>query len=330
MDSPILVVGGSGFIGLNIVEALLAKGEAVVLHALDAPPASALADFSKLPGRLDCATGDAADTKSLVELVREHKMRRVVYGAAITAGPQRERQSAARILSVNAVAAVALYQALAGAALARFVYLSSVAVYGSAGYGTVPTAETVEPIPDSLYAISKYTTERSLARLRDAARGDAVCLRVGPAFGPWEYSTGLRDTLSPPFELLRHARQGRTCLLPRAGIRDWTYAPDIGAAVARVLAAPQPLAPVYNVAAGRAASLLEFAQALQQRYPQFAAQLADAPQDATLDLYAPHDRAMLDATRLGTDIGFAASRDVSATVAAWLEWLDRHPDFAPA
>jgi nucleoside-diphosphate-sugar epimerase len=330
MDSPLLVVGGSGFIGLNIVEALLAKGETVVLHALDAPPAAARADFAQLPGRLVCAAGDAADTQSLVALVREHKVRRIVYGAAITAGPQRERQSAARILSVNAVAAVALYQALAGNELARFVYLSSVAVYGAAGYGDVPTAETIEPIPDSLYAISKYTTERSLARLRDAARGDTVCLRLGPAFGPWEYSTGLRDTLSPPYELLRHARQGRTCLLPRAGIRDWIYAPDIGAAVASVLAAAQPLAPVYNVGAGRTASLLEFAHALQQRYPHFDARVAETPQDATLDLYAPHDRAMLDTTQLGADVGFQATHDVSATVAAWLAWLDRHPDFAPA
>lgn len=330
MDSPILVVGGSGFIGLNIVEALLAKGEAVVLHALDASPAAALADFAHLPGRLVCATGDAADTQSLVALAHAHKVRRVVYGAAITAGPLRERQSAARILSVNAVAAVALYQALAESELARFVYLSSVAVYGAAGYGTTPTAETVEPLPDSLYAISKYTTERSLARLRDASRGDAVCLRLGPAFGPWEYSTGLRDTLSPPFELLRHARQGRTCLLPRAGIRDWIYAPDVGAAVAAVLSAPQRLAPVYNVGAGRTASLLEIAQALRQHYPQFAARVAEAPQQATLDLYAPHDRAMLDARRLEADVGFQASRDLAATVAAWLAWLDRHPDFSPA
>ena len=330
MDESILVTGGSGFIGLNIVENLLGRGLRVVLHAQDEPPASALADFAGLPGTLVCAKGDVCDTKALAALARAHNARRVIYGAAITAGPQRERQIAARILSVNAVAAIALYQELAGRGLARFVYLSSVAVYGAAGYGDVPTAETVEPIPDSLYAISKYTTERSLARLRDAARGDAVCLRLGPAFGPWEYSTGLRDTLSPPFELLRHARQGRTCVLPRAGIRDWIYAPDIGAAVVQVLAATQPLAPIYNVGAGRTASLLDFAQALQQRYPQFAARLAQVPQDATLDLYAPHDRAMLDATRLAADIGFQATHDVSATVAAWLAWLDRHPDFAPA
>lgn len=118
-------------------------------------------------------------------------------------------------------------------------------------------------------------------------------------------------------------------MLPRAGIRDWIYAPDIGAAAAAVLAAPQPLAPVYNVGAGRTASLLEFARALQQRYPRFVARLAASPADATLDLYAQQDRAMLDPTRLAADVGFQTSRDIASTVAAWLAWIDRHPDFAP-
>jgi nucleoside-diphosphate-sugar epimerase len=307
----------------------LGQGRHVLLHALDAPPSAALADFARLPGRLACHIGDATDTPSLVALAQAHKVRHVVYGAAITAGPQREKQIAARILGVNAVAAVALYQALAGMDLARFVYLSSVAVYGSAGYGDVPTAETIEPVPDSLYAIGKYTVERSLLRLRSDARGDAVCLRLGPAFGPWEYDTGLRDTLSPPFELLRHACQGRVCMLPRPGVRDWIYAPDIAQAVAATLLAEAALAPVYNVGAGRTASLLDFAQALQVRFPQFQARIANPSDIPTLDLYAPHDRAMLDPARLAADIGFAAARSVPAAVADWLIWLDRHPDFAP-
>ncbi|MCM0022216.1 MAG: NAD(P)-dependent oxidoreductase, partial [Tagaea sp.] len=130
----VLLIGGTGFVGLNAAEALLARGLTVVLHALDAPPDAALAEFAKLPGRLIAAQGDARDTDALAALTRTHGVDRAIYAAAITAGPARERQAAARILETNAVAAVALYQALAGR-LARFVYLSSVAVYGEAGYG---------------------------------------------------------------------------------------------------------------------------------------------------------------------------------------------------
>ena len=39
----VLLTGGTGFVGLNVAEALLARGETVVLHALDAPPEPARA-----------------------------------------------------------------------------------------------------------------------------------------------------------------------------------------------------------------------------------------------------------------------------------------------
>ncbi|MFM7346740.1 MAG: NAD-dependent epimerase/dehydratase family protein, partial [Tagaea sp.] len=57
-----LLIGGTGFVGLNVAEALLARGQTVILHALDAPPEAARAEFAKLPGRLIAAQGDARDT----------------------------------------------------------------------------------------------------------------------------------------------------------------------------------------------------------------------------------------------------------------------------
>lgn len=326
MDESILVTGGSGFIGLNIVENLLGRGLRVVLHAQDEPPASALADFAGLPGTLVCAKGDVCDTKALAALARAHNARRVIYGAAITAGPQRERQIAARILSVNAVAAIALYQELAGRGLARFVYLSSVAVYGAAGYGERPTHEDTEPLPDSLYAISKATVERALARVSD---GDGVCLRLGPAFGPWERDTGLRDTLSPPYALLAHAVRGQECVLPRPGLRDWIYAPDVAAAIAATALADRRLALFYNVGAGCQHTLLDFAAALAPHFPGFGARVAAAGETPTLDLYAPKDRSMLDTARLARDVGFRAHYVGSDAIDAWRHWLDRHPGFVP-
>jgi UDP-glucose 4-epimerase len=329
MGASILVTGGSGFIGLNIVQNLLAQGQRVVLHAQDAPPAAAMADFAALPGTLVCVEGDVCDTPTLAACARAHKVDRVVYGAAITAGPLRERQIAARILSVNAVAAIALYQELAGPDLQRFVYLSSVAVYGAAGYGPQPTHEDSHPLPDSLYAISKATVEASLLRLRDAQRCDTTCLRLGPAFGPWERETGLRDTLSPPYALLAHAVRGQECLLPRAGLRDWIYAPDIGACVAATVRAPQKLASVYNVGAGHPTTLLDFAAALAAHYPGFTARIAGPHETPTLDLYAPKDRTMLDTTRLAADLGVRLRRSGLTDIDAWCAWLARHPDFVP-
>jgi UDP-glucose 4-epimerase len=321
----VLLIGGTGFVGLNAAEALLARGLTVVLHALDAPPAPALAEFAKLPGRLIAVQGDARDTEALVALARTHGIERAIYGAAITAGPLRERQAAARILETNAVAAVALYQALAGR-VARFVYLSSVAVYGEAGYGRPETDESVEPVPDSLYAISKHAAERALRRLRDPARGLATCLRLGPVYGPWERDTGLRDTLSPPYAVLGHARARRPCVLPRPGLRDWVYARDVGEGIAAVALHEGKLAPVYNLSAGAPFTLETLGAEIAKRHPGFVARVGSP---ATIDLYAPADRAPLSIAAIARDIGWRPRFSPAAATADWLDWLDRFPEFAP-
>jgi UDP-glucose 4-epimerase len=324
-----MLIGGTGFVGLNAAEALLARGQTVLLHALDAPPEPARAAFASLPGRLIAVQGDARDTAALVALAHAHRVDRVVYAAAITAGPARERAAAARILETNAVAAVALYQAMAGQApagrLTRFVFLSSVAVYGEAGYGRPVTDESVEPVPDSLYAISKYTVERALRRLRDPARGDAVCLRLGPVYGPWERDTGLRDTLSPPYAVLGHARAGRPCVLPRPGLRDWVYARDVGEGIAAAVLHEGPLAPVYNLSAGAPFTLETLAGEIAKRHPGFAARVGSP---ATIDLYAPADRAPLSIAAIARDIGWRPRFSPATAVADWLDWFDRFPDFA--
>lgn len=320
-----MLIGGTGFVGLNAAEALLARGQTLVLHALDAPPETARAAFARLPGRLIAVQGDARDTAALVALADAHGVDRVVYAAAITAGPARERQAAACILETNAVAAVALYQALAGR-VARFVFLSSVAVYGEAGYGRPETDENVEPVPDSLYAISKHTVERALRRLRDPAQGDATCLRLGPVYGPWERDTGLRDTLSPPYAVLGHARAGRACVLPRPGLRDWVYARDVGEGIAAAALHEGPLAPVYNLSAGVPFTLETLAGEIAKRHPGFEARVGSP---ATIDLYAPADRAPLAIGAIARDIGWRSRFSPATAAVDWLDWLDRFPDFAP-
>ncbi len=55
------MTGGAGFVGLNVVEALLARGEEVVVFAREAIPPAAAAAFAALPGRLTAIRGDVLD-----------------------------------------------------------------------------------------------------------------------------------------------------------------------------------------------------------------------------------------------------------------------------
>ena len=83
----ILVTGASGFVGVNLVEALLARAHEVIAFSLDS--------FSK-EAKLNPieVKGDTTDTQLLERLMREHRIEAVWHGAAITAGPDREKREA--------------------------------------------------------------------------------------------------------------------------------------------------------------------------------------------------------------------------------------------
>jgi nucleoside-diphosphate-sugar epimerase len=85
-----LVTGAGGFIGLNLVEALLGDGETV--RALDARPltAAAVEAFAKLPGTLVPCPGDMRQTASLeaaFALAAAAGVQRFVYVSSSCAAP---------------------------------------------------------------------------------------------------------------------------------------------------------------------------------------------------------------------------------------------------
>ncbi|UCE31943.1 MAG: NAD(P)-dependent oxidoreductase, partial [Burkholderiales bacterium] len=114
------VTGGSGFVGLNLIEALLARGETVLAHSLDGLPEPALAAFAGLPGRLREETGDVRDAR-LAQHFGDHGVGRVFHGAVITAAEARERRAPHEILDVNVLGTVNVLQACVAAGVERVV-----------------------------------------------------------------------------------------------------------------------------------------------------------------------------------------------------------------
>jgi len=257
----VLVTGASGFVGVNLVEALLKRDHEVVAVSLDALPKHLKAIEVK---------GDTTDTQLLERLMREHRVEAVWHGAAITAGAEREKREAGRILEVNTLATIRALEATARAGVRRFIYPSSSAVYGSTAFeGEGPLGEDEPLRPLNLYGISKVAAEGAVLRLGPALGVEVCAGRINAVFGPWERDTGLRDTLSPHLQMAAMARDGREAVLARGADRDWIYAPDAAQAFVRMLEAPSLPALAMNVTQGKLWPVEIMAQALGERFPNF-------------------------------------------------------------
>lgn len=261
----ILVTGASGFIGLNLLERLLAQGHRVTAVSSDEIPSAARTEFELLPGRLEAARADVRDAEALERLLRGSEAEAILAGAAITSNAARERETPAAIFEVNVSSVIKLIELAAKQRVRRLVALSSSAAVGDRIFGAPPVSEEDAPAPVSFYAIGKGALEAAARRWAaiSPAQPEVVVARVAAVFGPWERASGARDMLSPLYSLAGAAvRRAPVAPLPHGGKRDWVHASYVAAALEWMLTAPRLEHSLYNVGAGATWHPRDFALAL--------------------------------------------------------------------
>jgi UDP-glucuronate 4-epimerase len=318
----ILVTGGTGFIGLNLVEALLARGDSVVILSNGPLPQIAEPFFARLPGRLTLVAGDVRDAHLVGDTVRRYAIERIVHAAAVTADRQREASSPALILEVNLLGLVHVLEAARAAGVLRVVLIGSAAFYGRQLWQEQRLDEEAGGDPDTLYAISKAASEQILWRLGDLYRLSVVVGRLATVFGPFEWPGGWRDTLSPILQVTDIARAGGRAVLPRDDRRDWLYSRDAAAALMQLLDADAPRERLYNLGSGFVWSLADWCARLVRRYPGFAWSIGEGP-GSLIELYAPGTPAALSHQRFADEFGPAARYDLDRAFEDYLAWIDR-------
>ncbi|TVQ35867.1 MAG: NAD(P)-dependent oxidoreductase [Geminicoccaceae bacterium] len=315
----VMVVGGAGFVGLNLVEALLAAGHTVVVF--DRQPPLEAASFARAA---ELVLGDVTDAMSVAAAAAG--VDAVVNGAAITAGPQTEAADPKRILEVNLLGFVNLLQAARAAGVRRVVNLSSGSAYGDAAFGADPLDEAATaPDPKTFYALSKFATERVGARLAALWGLDVRSLRLSSVFGPWEHETGVRDTLSPPFQVVQALLRGEPVLLERADTRDWLYAPDVARAVLALLEAPTPAHDLYNVSLGEAYALEAWAERVATQLGGGPVRVAAPGETPNVVTHLPRPRRAMTTGRLRADLGIEAQFGLAASADHYAAWAKAHP-----
>jgi UDP-glucose 4-epimerase len=250
----VLVTGGAGFIGSHLVDALVERGDSVVVlddlfsgHRTNVNPG---AEF------LHGSVADADAMTSAVEGVE------VVFHEAAHRAVLRSVQDPLATDTANVHGTLMVLKTALDAGVRRVIYASSSSVYG--GSETLPTPEDAPVNPRSPYAVSKAAGEQYCRVFSELYDLETVSLRYFNVFGPRQRPDSAYAAVIPLFiDALRRDGQPEVHGDGKQS-RDFTYVGDAVDANLAAAAAPADRCSgrAYNVAAGKAHSLLELLEAL--------------------------------------------------------------------
>ncbi len=250
MASPAtaLVTGGAGFIGSNLVDALLARGYHVrVFDDLSSGAKEQVDPSAELVvGRIEDADAVRAAVEGC-ELVFHQAAHRAVL---------RSVEHPLATDHANTHGTLAVLDAARTAGVRRVVYASSSSVYG--GAETRPTPEDAPLLPRSPYAVSKLAGEHYARVFTELYGLETVSLRYFNVYGPRQRPESQYAAVIPLF--IDALRTGRPPIVHGDGrqTRDFTYISDVVAAnLAAADAPPSATGRAYNIAGGHEHSLLD-------------------------------------------------------------------------
>jgi dTDP-glucose 4,6-dehydratase len=241
----VLVTGGAGFVGTNLVRLLLAERpgwRVVVLDALTyAGNAENLAGLESNPS-YRFVRGDICDGKLVGGLLAEEKVEAILHLAA-ESHVDRSILAPAVFIDTNVRGTQVLLEAAREMGVKRFVHVSTDEVYGSLGPTGLFTEET--PVrPSSPYSASKAASDLLALAYHHTFGVPVIVTRCSNNYGPWQFP----EKLIP----LMIANALRELPLPVYGdglnVRDWIHAEDHGRGMLAALEKGKP-GEVYNFGA---------------------------------------------------------------------------------
>ena len=328
-----LVAGGSGFIGLNLIEELLSSSEQVISLDKSPIPPAAINVFSKLPGKFASIELDITNAEDVNRVISEGDVDVIFYGAAITAGVEREISEPLSVFDVNVIGLLNVLKVACGApSVNRIINISSGSAYGNGGFGDTGWKDSLDEFgtredPQTLYAISKYAGERVALRMGELLKKRVINVRLSAIFGRWEYDTGVRDTLSAPMQATLLALKGETALIDRKEERDWTYSRDVARALYTLANHENINSSLYNISSGKTWSVFDWCTVLKMSYPDFNYRLCEFGEVPNIDLFGTRDRIKMSPDRFLRDIGYTLSANLNEIFEDFKIWLDESNGF---
>jgi UDP-glucose 4-epimerase len=246
-----LVIGGSGFVGSHLVDALLAQGVRVRVYDRSAEL------FRPVPAGVEFRLGEVGDTASLAEALADVDQ---VFHLVSTTVPSTSNLDPVADIQGNLINTVRLLELMRAAGVKRLVFLSS----GGTVYGipeTDPVAESHPLRPISSYGIVKAAIENYLYMEHRLHGLEYVALRPSNPYGPRQGHGGVQGVIGT---FLWKLAQGEPIQLWGDGgiVRDFIHVRDLAQLCVRAVASG--LVGSYNVGSGQGHSINEIIECIRK------------------------------------------------------------------
>ena len=243
----VVVTGGAGFIGSNLVRALLERGDEV--RVLDNFSTGNRANLDGL--EVEIVEGELRSYERVHNAVRKAD---VVYHLGALGSVPRSVQDPLTSSAVNVEGTLNVLLAARDEGVRRVVFSSSTSVYGSSRQLPTPEEEPCDPI--SPYGVAKLAAERyciSFSRVYESF--ETVVLRYFNVFGPRQSPFSQYAAAVPLF--IRAIAAGEQVTVNGDGeqSRDFTYVDNVVDATLRAGETPGVSGEIFNVAAGAPATV---------------------------------------------------------------------------
>lgn len=252
----ILVTGGAGFIGSNLVEELLRDDRVNKVRVLDNLATGFkrnIAPFIEYE-QFEFIEGDIRDFNTCLEACQGIDL--ISHQAALGSVP-RSIKAPLSTNEVNITGTLNIFQAAVQAGIKRIVFAASSSTYGDSK--NLPKVEHVIGKPLSPYAVTKYVMELYADVFSKTYDFEYIGLRYFNVFGPKQDPNGAYAAVIPLF--MKAAIEGNAPIINGDGTysRDFTYVSN--AVKANILGLltdnKSAINQVYNVACGERTSLIE-------------------------------------------------------------------------
>lgn len=304
----VLVTGGAGFIGSNIVASVLRAGDEVVV--LDNLSSGYRANLRPEPG-LRLVEGDVRNPATLADAVAGCE---VVFHLAASVGNKRSIDHPVLDSEVNVIGTLQVLEAARNAGVRKVVASSSAGIFGE--LKTSPIREDHPTVPDSPYGASKLCAENHCLVFGKLHGIETVCLRYFNVYGPHQRFDAYGNVI-PIFAFKMLADEPITVFGDGEQTRDFVNVHDVVQANLKAAAA-RGVSGAFNIGSSTRISINELVRLLSETIGRPAIVRHGPPRPGDVR------HSLADIAAAQRAFGYQPRTDITPGLEEYIEWARRN------